>query len=375
MAFTIARGIELGKNRFEDVILHDVPEVACYHLDRDRDEDLGYALSQYNLNYVFDAPDKRDFLYSSTLLKDIDPVGLPASVDMRSTWETIMDQGTLGSCVANSVSYQLRHVAKKMGFATVEYDSRLFIYYNGRMLAGYPINQDTGLTIRNGFQAVAAYGSLPESEYPYVISKFAVKPLQGIYDRARPMKAIQYFSVTGNVNELKKCLKDGYVISFGMTLFSSFMSYTVARTGRVPVPNESSEQRSGGHAMTIIGYNDADATFIVANSWGRAWGDKGFCFIPYGYMLNRDLTGDFWTLRFAPTLHPPAPAPVPVPLPVPTPAPTPTPSPGTLQWAPSIRYKKGEVASYLGVSYRCTYSHTSMNIWNPPAVPALWKRL
>src|SRR6185295_17340752 len=98
MASTITRGISLGKNRYEDVVTDDVPEVCCYSLDRDRDESLGFPLSQYNLNYQFDAKDPRDKLFSATLLRDIDPAQLPESVYLRSEIDDIMDQGNLGSC-------------------------------------------------------------------------------------------------------------------------------------------------------------------------------------------------------------------------------------------------------------------------------------
>jgi len=352
-------GIKFAKNPKEDEI---IGPVQCYALDRDRDEELGYPLSQYNLNYFFDPPDVRDRLFKSTLLKEIDPNSLPSEVDLRPVWGDILDQGSLGSCVSNSVVYQLRHLLKKTG-QSADIMSRLFIYYNGRVQSNFPINEDSGLTMRSGFRSVASFGSLPETSYPYVISKFAVEPSDAIYKVAANNKNLTYLSVGQNLSELKKCLKDGYAISFGIALFDSFMTVAVARTGMVPIPNENREKRIGGHAITIVGYDNSLQCFVISNSWGKSWGDKGYGYVPYSYVLNKNYSGDFWTPRSYFISPSPTPAPAPSP-----------PSPSVKDWAPNILYKKADVANYLGKSYRCLISHKSLNMWTPVAVPALWRR-
>lgn len=366
MAFLVKRGIELSQEDPKKDIIEESSPVICYHVDRDRDENLGFALSQYNLNYVFDKPDERDYKFSSTLLRDIDPSALPAKVDLRPQWGEILDQGSLGSCVSNSVAYQLRYVLKKNSGKVLNM-SRLYIYYNGRSLANYPIKEDTGLTMRGGFQSVAAQGAVEEKVWPYVVSQFAVKAPDTIYTVGRQNKDILYYAVTQDLNQIKKCLKDGFAISFGIALFSSFMSSAVARSGQVPIPNQSSEQRVGGHAMTIIGYDDSTQKFIVANQWGKSWGDSGFCHIPYSLILDKKLTGDLWTPRsYTMGTVPVTPTPSPV---------NPIPTPLSNKWAPNFQYKKGDTVTFSGGTYRCNISHRSISVWTPIAVPAIWTKI
>ena len=53
----------------------------------------------------------------------------------------------------------------------------------------------------------------------------------------------------------------------------------------------------GGHAVTAVGYDDFQEVFIVRNSWGEGWGDKGYFYMPYAYITNPDLASDFWAIN------------------------------------------------------------------------------
>lgn len=378
----VTQGISFGlRPKFDDVVEENT-SVQVFHVDSERDDEVHKPLSQYNLNYIFDAPDDRDYKFASLLRQDVDPKYLPPLVDLRSNWGQMLDQGNLGSCVSNSVTYQLRYILRKNQNQAVDM-SRLFIYYNGRLNSGYPIAEDTGLTMRQGFISVQNSGAAPETEWPYDIAKFATKAPASVYTLASANKTIGYYSVAQDLSQLRKCLKDGFLISFGIALFDSFMSATVARTGQVPVPQRG-EQRIGGHAMTIVGYDHDRSVFIVANSWGDDWGDNGFCYIPYSMILDRNNTGDFWSVQTysyagAPTPAPtPTPAP-PAPAPVPSPTPTPTPSPvvpSTVpNWRVGQRYRVNDLVTYANVTYRCTLAHRALASWIPPAVPALWHKV
>jgi len=49
--------------------------------------------------------------------------------------------------------------------------------------------------------------------------------------------------------------------------------------------------------VCAVGYDDKAKRVLVRNSWGPAWGQKGYFTMPYDYVANRDLSDDFWTIR------------------------------------------------------------------------------
>jgi C1A family cysteine protease len=74
------------------------------------------------------------------------------------------------------------------------------------------------------------------------------------------------------------------------------MSATVARTGIMPYPNKNREKLLGGHAVLLVGYNKTNSTFIVRNSWGTNWGDRGYFYMPFQVITNRQMSSDFWVI-------------------------------------------------------------------------------
>lgn len=265
-------------------------------IDLERDQTAGVPMSRYNLNYVFAEPDERDDFFGD-LYGTPDPDYLPATTDLRPNWGDIFDQLDLGSCVSNSVAYSLRYCFKKEKLGDFT-PSRLFIYYNGRQVGGYPLDEDTGLTIRDGYKSVSKYSTCGDNMWPYMPDMFAQKPPDNCYKAAREHATFRYIHLDNDVNQIKKCLKDGYPVSFGTALFSSFMSPETATTGVVAIPNIETEDRIGGHAMTIIGHDDSKDAFLVVNNWGTEWGEGGCCWFPYEYMINDDLVADLWSPRW-----------------------------------------------------------------------------
>src|SRR6202171_6871792 len=95
---------------------------------------------------------------------------------------------------------------------------------------------DVWAVLRDGIKSVASLGVCPEPECPYDIAKFAVAPPAQAYEDAKLDRAISYQSVMPNLNQMKGCLASGYPFIFGFTVYESFESEEVARTGRMPMP-------------------------------------------------------------------------------------------------------------------------------------------
>jgi C1A family cysteine protease len=242
--------------------------------------------------WVRDLPDARDFAYAAPLVRF--PKGVPTSVDLRSECPAVYDQGQLGSCTANGIAAAIEFDQRKQGI-TEFVPSRLFIYYNERVMEG-TVNQDAGAQIRDGIKSVATLGAPPETDWPYEINKFIDKPPQKAYDDAKQDLVTLYARVAQNLIQMQGCLAEGFPFVFGFTVYDSFESQEVAQTGIVPMPAPG-EGVQGGHCVVAVGYDDDSRTFIVRNSWGVDWGQKGYCRMPYEYLLTPQLASDFWTIR------------------------------------------------------------------------------
>lgn len=240
-------------------------------------------------------PDHRDFKYTLQKQTVVESIYLASKYNLGQ----VFDQSVLGSCVSQSVGFLVYFdlLNKHVGHTVAPFrPSRLFIYYYGRLLEGDPINQDTGLSIRTGIKVINHQGVPSEDLWPYDINKFANKPTDQSIKQALLFQSVEYKSIDNtNKQLLIAALQEGFPISFGMTVYESFMTDQVAATGIVPMPGLH-ENIEGGHALAIVGYRQEDDSFIVRNSWGHAWGQGGHCRIKSDYICNPDLCSDFWII-------------------------------------------------------------------------------
>ncbi len=250
---------------------------------------MAHRIQRYG--WIHDLPDHRDQLYSAPVLA---LQTLPPKFDLTSRCPQVYDQGQLGSCTANAIG------------AAVEFDclrqklpdtvpSRLFIYYNERVIEG-TVASDSGAQIRDGIKTVAQQGVCSETNWPYDITKFKTKPPQKCYTQAAKDKVVLYQRMVPTLNQLRGCIASGFPFVFGFTVYESFESATVAKTGHAPMPAPG-EKTIGGHAVVGVGYDDSAQWFIIRNSWGTKWGLKGYFTLPYSYLTNSQLADDFWTIR------------------------------------------------------------------------------
>ena len=251
---------------------------------------MSYKISRYG--WLPDLPDERDHFYAAPVAA---PAVLPASVDLRPQCPPVYDQGQLGSCTANAIAGAIKFDRLKQQLAQVFVPSRLFIYYNERATE-HTIDSDSGAQIRDGIKSVAKLGDCPETEWPYTIARFKTKPSPECYADALRYRVVSYQRLTPVLSQLKGCLASGYPFVFGFTVYESFESPQVARSGHASLPG-SGERAIGGHAVVGVGYQDAKQWFIVRNSWGSGWGLKGYFTLPYAYLTDENLASDFWTIR------------------------------------------------------------------------------
>lgn len=236
-----------------------------------------------------DCPDCRDLIHTPEK-----KLSVPDKVDLRGGFAPCYDQGSLGSCTANAIGSLVQYCRKKQEEQAFM-PSRLFIYWNERSMER-TVEYDAGARIRDGMKVINKFGVCPEVAWPYDTKRFTQKPSDQAFKQALDCQSVKYARVNrADWMSIVHTLANGNPIVFGFTVYESFESDAVAKTGMVPMPDPS-EKALGGHAVALVGYDRTKKLFIVRNSWGPKWGDGGYCYMPWDYITRSNLSSDFWTL-------------------------------------------------------------------------------
>jgi len=248
-------------------------------------------MSKYNYGYKKDSYDHRD-LYRSVAPHS---TPLPTHVDLRTKASVpVFDQGQLGSCSANALSAaHLFAQLTESGSHPAVVPSRLDIYYRERVIEG-TVHEDSGAMLRDGIKALAKNGVCPETVWPYDITKFTLAPPAVAVAQEAAHKITVYQRVLPTSLHVKQAIAAGDPVVIGIQVYASFESDHTIQTGIIPIPAKH-EQLLGGHAVILVGYDDAHSWFILQNSWGTGVGVGGFFYLPYKY-IDSGLGSDFWTI-------------------------------------------------------------------------------
>ncbi len=220
-------------------------------------------------------------------------------VDLSGLCTPVEDQGTIGSCSANAILGAVEYFIRRSSGEVVDL-SRLFLYYNSRRMCDLEA-VDSGATMEHAMAAYMAHGAVLEETWPYDHARWNMKPPEHLYAESLAlshygMGALQFGRVEPN-NIRKALLAAGYPVIFGMGVPDHLMMQVGAQTGYMPAPeNGKWEDPSGGHAMLIVGFDDAKRAWIVRNSWGTKWGVQGHVFIDYDVLDHYALPNGFWAL-------------------------------------------------------------------------------
>ena len=274
--------------------------------------------STQSFGWLKDQPDSRDYTVqtvSETLAK-IAPsqtggrTSFPAQIDLRQWCSPVSDQGRLGSCTAQAAAGLVEYFENR-AYSKYTPVSRLFIYKATRNLL--KLRGDTGASLRASMGALTLCGAPPETYWPYVINQFDVEPSAFVYALAENYQSTVYYridplGVTGAnlVDQIKSQLRSNLPMIFGFTVFRSY-SQTNSNGGAFPYPTRN-DSVLGGHAVVAVGYDDAKVinntnsgglpttgAFLIRNSWGTSWGDRGYGWLPYQYAAD-GLASDWWSL-------------------------------------------------------------------------------
>lgn len=234
---------------------------------------------------------------------------LGSSTSLRPYFSPIEDQSTLGSCTANAGVGMLEYFEMRAFGKHID-ASRLFLYKATRNLMG--VTGDTGAFLRTTMQSMVTFGIPPEQYWPYDVAAFEREPTAFCYSFAQDYRSLRYYRLDPPGTDpdellarIKQNLVAGLPAMFGFTVYSSY-AQTNTNGGAFPFPTQG-EHRVGGHAVVAAGFDDekvianepngpeTTGALLIRNSWGTAWGDGGYGWLPYDY-VTRGMASDWWSL-------------------------------------------------------------------------------
>jgi C1A family cysteine protease len=285
---------------------------------KDNRKEEGMTLEKRcGMGWIPDYPDFRDYTEETEEVKSV--IGMarvskgkspPVSVDLREWCSPIEDQGALGSCTAHAGVGVIEYYERKSFGRHID-ASRLFLYKVTRNLM--KMKGDTGAYLRSTMGAMVLFGVPPEEYWPYGDDEkeFDKEPPAFCYAFAQNYQTVKYFrhdppgsKADEVLGKVKVYLMKGHPAMFGFTVYNSIEQ--AGSTGKIPFPSPK-EKIEGGHAIVAVGYDDkmkiknkykkteTTGALLIRNSWGKGWGEGGYGWLPYEYVL-KGLAEDFWSV-------------------------------------------------------------------------------
>ncbi len=217
---------------------------------------------------------------------------LPEAVSLLRFAPERLNQGQQGSCVAWSCAYSAQTI---LTAAATGADPNSIRFSPSYLYNQIKLDGCQGSYLQRAMEAMSRNGGVPLSQYPYNDQDCNSEPSSSDIQRGRQNVIHGFTRITNgdNINEIsvrgiKEHLAKNAPVAIGMMVGQSFMQDMMGQELWTPQGMDESQMGMGGHAMTVIGYDDRKfgGAFQIMNSWGPEWGQNGVAWVRYGDFKN-----------------------------------------------------------------------------------------
>lgn len=222
---------------------------------------------------------------------------LPAYIDLSANIPPVGNQGSVGSCVGWATGYYFKTYQEYKDYGWSVFDqthifSPSFVYnhINGGM--------DYGAFFEDAFKLLIENGCATYAEFPYTsnINRWASEQS---YFNALKYRSEEFFYISATnmsgIQNVKQYIVNGNVCVLGIDVYPNFDNISAYNYNYCSADKSGSSR--GGHAVTIVGYddnrmtNDGPGAFKLVNSWGTGWGLSGYFWMSYTAVMDWQLSG------------------------------------------------------------------------------------
>lgn len=215
------------------------------------------------------------------------------NVDLSSVMNECNYQGDAKSCMAFAVKHAYEIIRRIHNNDYHSYSAQ-YVYYNARLAEGNN-NLNVGVKPLMMMEALLRYGMCLERDFPYEIDLHAESPAPQVYLRSNRNKVTE-IKWLHNLVDVIECLDAQYPVIMNYQQHASQFVESVEANGLIPMPKEGDFKRDV-HAVCVVGYDGKRKLLKFANSYGSAWGDCGYGYLPFDFALNKEIAGHFWSFR------------------------------------------------------------------------------
>jgi len=212
----------------------------------------------------------------------------PPSKDLRAAWWNVGDQGATGSCVgwASTDGVMRYHLATAGRVGQKQLLSPRWTWMASKETDEFVQRPETfieeaGTTLKAAMDICRKYGVVPDAMLPFKIDTMMYGGDEDqIFATAAQLRASSYFNLGKNFTQWRTWLASHGPLLTGLSVDSTWDNATATK-GRLDTYKPATAR--GGHAICVVGYTK-DGRFIIRNSWGTSWGDKGFAYATEAYI-------------------------------------------------------------------------------------------